>query len=125
MHHPLTLLLTLLSVAMTAAAQICLKIGVGNPQLQALLVERSLPAFLMQALISPWVIIGLLAYVLSTATWLVVLARADLSVAYPFVSLAFVATTLYGFCVLHEPIGPGRLSGIALVIGGVLLMSRS
>jgi drug/metabolite transporter (DMT)-like permease len=125
MHDPLTLTLTLLSVALTAAAQICLKVGVGHPGLQALLADKAWPEFLAQALISPWVLFGLFGYVVSTGTWLLVLARADLSAAYPFVSLAFVATSLYGYWALHEPIGAARLSGIALIVGGVLLVARS
>lgn len=125
MHDPVTLTLTLLSVALTAVAQICLKVGVGNPALQILLAEKAWPAFIGQAVVSPWVLLGLGGYVVSTATWLLVLARADLSAAYPFVSLAFVATTLYGYLALHEPVGAARLSGIMLIIGGVLLVARS
>lgn len=125
MHDPVTLTLTLLSVALTALAQICLKVGVGNPELQILLAEKAWPAFITHALLSPWVLFGLGGYVVSTATWLIVLARADLSAAYPFVSLAFVATSLYGYLALHEPIGTARLSGIVLIVGGVLLLARS
>ncbi len=125
MHDPVTLTLTLLSVALTALAQICLKVGVGNPELQILLAEKAWPAFVAHALLSPWVLFGLVGYVVSTATWLIVLARADLSAAYPFVSLAFVATSLYGYLALHEPIGTARLSGIVLIVGGVLLLARS
>jgi drug/metabolite transporter (DMT)-like permease len=125
MHDPVTLTLTLLSVALTALAQICLKVGVGDPELQMLLAEKAWPAFMAQAVISPWVLLGLFGYVVSTVTWLLVLARADLSAAYPFVSLAFVATSLYGYLALHEPLGAARLSGIALIVGGVLLVARS
>lgn len=125
MHDPLTLTLTLLSVVLTAAAQICLKVGVGHPVLQLLLADRAWSTFLTHAVLSPWVLLGLLGYVVSTGTWLLVLARADLSAAYPFVSLAFVATSLYGYWALHEPMSPARLSGIVLIVGGMLLVARS
>jgi drug/metabolite transporter (DMT)-like permease len=125
MRDPFTLSLTLLSVALTAFAQICLKIGVGDERLQALLAQRAWLEFLPTVLLKPWVMAGLAGYVLSTASWLVVLARAELSVAYPFVSLAFVATTLFGYWALHEAVGPARLCGIALIVAGVTIVARS
>jgi multidrug transporter EmrE-like cation transporter len=125
MRSAVTVFLALACVLLTAAAQIVLKIGVSNPQLQSLLADGRLRAFLLHASFTPLVFLGVLIYVVSTVIWLLVLARADLSYAYPFVSLGFVATALYGFCVLHEPIGAGRLGGIALIVCGVLLIARS
>jgi multidrug transporter EmrE-like cation transporter len=125
MHDPFTLALALISVALTAIAQICLKEGVNDGQLQALLADRAWFVFIPNALSSPWVLAGLTGYVLSTVTWLMVLARAELSVAYPFVSLAFVATSVYGYWALHEPVGVARVCGIALIVSGVLLVARS
>jgi drug/metabolite transporter (DMT)-like permease len=125
MQDPFTLSLTLVSVGLTAAAQILLKTGVADARLHALLANRQWPAFIAEALLSPWVLAGLIGYVLSTVTWLLVLARADLSAAYPFVSLAFVATCFYGYYALNEPVGPARVGGIALIVGGVLLVARS
>jgi drug/metabolite transporter (DMT)-like permease len=125
MHSPLILLLVLLSVSLTAAAQIFLKVGVSSAEMQTALGSGLLRNFLLRASHSPWVLLGLTSYALSCVTWLIVLARAELSFAYPFVSLAMIATTLYGFWALQEPIGPERLSGIALIVGGVLLVARS
>ena len=125
MHDPLTLSLALISVGLTAIAQICLKQGVTDGQLQILLAERAWATFIPQALMSPWVLAGLTGYVLSTVTWLVVLARAELSVAYPFVSLAFVVTSVYGYWALHESVGPVRVCGIAMIVAGVALVARS
>lgn len=125
MRNAVTLFLTLTCVLMTAAAQIALKAGVSHPQLQTLLASGRLRDFMVQAPFSPLVLLGLGLYVLSTIVWLLVLARADLSYAYPFVSLGFVATALYAFYALHEPLGLTRVSGIALIVGGVVLIARS
>lgn len=118
-------LLALLCILMTTAAQIALKVGVASPQLQSWLTNGRWPDFLFHALWSPLVMIGLALYAVGTLLWLLVLARADLSYAYPFVSLGFVMTTLYAFYVLHEPLGMARLSGIALIVGGVALIASS
>lgn len=125
MHSAPILILTLLSVALGAAAQIALKEGVSSPQLQAVLASGRLPSFLLEAAQAPWVLVGLVMYALSAVSWLLVLARADLSFAYPFVSLAFVLTAIYGFWVLNEPMGLARISGVGLIVGGVLLVARS
>lgn len=119
------LALTLLSVGLSAAAQIALKVGVSDAQLQALLASGRLSSFIWHAALTPWVVGGILMYVLSAVTWLFVLARADLSFAYPFVSLAFVVTAMYGAWALHEPVGLARMGGVGLIVGGVLLMARS
>ena len=119
------LFLTLMSVALTAGAQIALKVGVSRPNLQALLADGHYTHFFAAAALTPYVIAGVLMYVVSAASWLLVLARADLSFAYPFVSLAFIATAMYGFWVLHEPMGLARVGGIGLIVGGVLLVARS
>lgn len=120
-----TLSLTLLCVFMTTAAQISLKAGVSGPHLQSVLANGGWKDFLIQAPLNPWVLVGMVVYVLSAVMWLIVLARADLSFAYPFVSLGFVVTALYAFYVLHEPLGVLRVSGIALVVGGVALIAAS
>ena len=120
-----TWVLALLSVCLTAAAQILLKAGVATADLQATLTSGSVRNFLLQAPLSPCVLLGLTAYILSAMIWLIVLARADLSFAYPFVGLSMIATTSYGFWVLQEPVGPARLTGIALIVVGVVLVARS
>lgn len=125
MHGAPILVLTLLSVVLSAGAQIALKVGVSSPQLQAAVAAGRLPVFMLEAAQTPWVLAGLLMYVLSAGAWLLVLARADLSFAYPFVSLAFVLTAIYGFWVLNEPMDLARISGIGLIVGGVLLVARS
>jgi drug/metabolite transporter (DMT)-like permease len=119
------LALTLLSVALSAAAQIALKLGVSDAHLQGLLATGRYPSFLLHAVATPWVAAGVLMYVLSAVTWLFVLARTDLSFAYPFVSLAFVVTAVYGSWALNEPMGLARVGGVGLIVGGVLLVARS
>jgi multidrug transporter EmrE-like cation transporter len=120
-----TLGLVLLCVFLTASAQIALKLGVSGGALQSLAGSNNSPLFLARALLSPQVIVGLALYAISTVLWLLVLAKTDVSYAYPFVSLGFVLTSLYAYFALHEPMVPARLGGIALITAGVLLVARS
>jgi len=68
---------------------------------------------------------GLATFVLSAAVWLVVLSRASLSFAYPFASLTYVLILVFDRFVLHEPISGLRYAGVALIIAGLLLISRT
>ena len=63
--------------------------------------------------------------VLSAAIWLVVLSRVSLSFAYPFVSLTYVIILVFDRLVLHESVSGVRWVGVALIMAGILLISRT
>ena len=93
--------------------------------MQSLLASSDTSTFLMRAVFAPLVLVGLGLYVASTVIWLLVLARMDVSYAYPFVSLGFAFTALYGYFALHEPMAPARVTGIALIVAGVCFVANS
>jgi len=68
---------------------------------------------------------GLALFVLSASVWLIVLSRTSLSFAYPFASLTYVLILLFDRFVLKEPISGLRYGGVALIIGGLVLISRT
>jgi len=121
--NALTVGLMLLSIGLSTAAQILLKLGMNQ--------VRTAPAadgpvgFAMAAAFSPGVIGGLTAYGLSAVVWLLVLARVDVSKAYPCVALGFAATVLAGHLLLGEPVSLMRIAGVAVIMGGVLIVALS
>lgn len=66
----------------------------------------------------PVVWLGLFAYALSSALWLVVLSRVELSVAYPLGSLSYVIV-VFASLAMGERVGALRWLGVALIVGGV------
>jgi drug/metabolite transporter (DMT)-like permease len=68
---------------------------------------------------------GLATFVVSAAVWLLVLSRVSLSFAYPFASLTYVIILLFDGLILHEPVSGLRWGGVALIIAGILLVSRT
>jgi drug/metabolite transporter (DMT)-like permease len=58
-----------------------------------------------------------------TVLWVWVLTFTPLSRAYPFVALAFAITPLIGGLVFGEPIALRLILGIALILGGLLLVA--
>jgi drug/metabolite transporter (DMT)-like permease len=118
--------LALLCVLLSSAAQISLKKGVSSAPVQALLKQgAAAPEFILRAVFSPLVVVGLGLYVLSTLLWLMVLAKADVSYAYPFVSLGFLVIALYAHYSMAEPLSALKMSGIVLIMTGVVCVARS
>jgi multidrug transporter EmrE-like cation transporter len=112
----------LATVALSAVAQIALKAGVTSAR--AAQAPESVQ-FLLAAAQSPLVWLGLTIYGISVIAWLWVLARVDVSVAYPFVGMSFVLTSAMGWLLFHENVGPLRIAGILLVVAGCVLIARS
>ncbi|MBE0596598.1 MAG: EamA family transporter [Desulfuromonadales bacterium] len=118
------LALILVSVSLSALAQIALKSGMASGRVQEALSAHPVRAALAVAG-TPQVVFGLLLYALGAVLWLLVLARIDVSLAYPFVGLGFVLTMVLGFTLLGEPVGSARLTGTLLVTAGVFLVART
>lgn len=118
-----TLALILVSVTLSACAQVLFKFGV--TPVPGPVVNPSLIGGVITTLLRPGVLGGLTLYGFGTVVWLRVLAQTELSQAYPFVGLGFVMTAGLGYLVFDETLGPTRLIGIALVIAGVILVGRS
>lgn len=120
-----TLALILVSVTLSACAQVLFKLGVAPVPGQAVTGSSSLAGAVIATLLRPGVLGGLALYGIGTVIWLHALAQTELSQAYPFVGLGFVMTAALGYLVFNEALGPSRLVGIALVIAGVVLVGRS
>jgi multidrug transporter EmrE-like cation transporter len=123
----LTIILFIVSsVSLSAFAQIVLKMGMSSSKIQNdLLLAGSLFEKLFIALTNVYVVAGISMYILSMILWLVVLAKIDVSVAYPFVGLGFIITMVLGFLVLNEQITTMRVFGTVLVVCGVLMVSST
>ena len=125
--------LILVSVALSSAAQITLKHGMNQvvDRLDRLnSASSSNQTFtwnarsVKAAAVTPAVWIGLGLFGLAAVVWLSVLSRAALSFAYPFAALTYVVIVLYD-ALRNEPTGPLRWGGVALIMAGIILVSRT
>ena len=114
----------LISVLGGAFGQILLKKGMSTMGPLTLSVE-SVPNIIIKIATNPFVMVGLIIYVLSTFFWLTALSRVDLSYAYPFASLSYVVMLLASWLLFHENITPLRLIGTFVIAAGVYLIARS
>jgi glycosyltransferase involved in cell wall biosynthesis/multidrug transporter EmrE-like cation transporter len=119
--------LILVSVALAAVAQLTLKHGMNQVTNHGeVALDLGHPADTLRRVatnLSVWA--GLATFVLSAAVWLIVLSKASLSFAYPFASLTYVLILVFDRFVLREPISGMRYAGVALIIAGLLLISRT
>ncbi len=114
--------LILLSVGLSAIAQMLLKIGVDRSGAAS---QGESASGLFTMLMSPMVIGGLGLYGIGAMVWLFVLGKAPLSLAYPFVGIGFILTAALGMFVLDEGMSTGRIAGTLLIALGCVLVARS
>jgi multidrug transporter EmrE-like cation transporter len=116
--------LILLGVLLNAAAQLSLKQGMRTIGHFAFSLENILPIG-TKVLINPFVLTGLLCYVISVIVWLMALSRVEVSYAYPLLSVGYIVTAFAGQFFFQEALGPVRWAGIMVICLGVFLVTRS
>lgn len=114
----------LFTVLTNAAAQLLLKQGMlslGPLSFSAdTMIQR-----IFQIVFNPWVFFGLATFVISMASHLYVLSKVDLSFAYPFLSLAYVAVAVLAWLLFKEELGAMKIAGIAFICVGTVLIAQS
>lgn len=113
------------SVALSAIAQLFLKLGMSSMAVQQALSQGRFLQTAWVVATNFLIVAGLTLYTLGAVLWLLVLARVDLSYAYPFVGIGFILTMILGWLLLNESLGGARLAGTLLVVAGVWLVSSS
>ncbi len=116
--------LILFTVLTNAVAQILLKRGMLS--LGPLDFSASSPLVtIFRVVFQPFVFGGLCVFVISMASHLYVLSKAELSFAYPFLSLAYVVVLAFAWFAFDEQVGLLRIAGVALICLGTVLVARS
>lgn len=113
----------LISVFMGALGQTVLKLGankLGNISLSLKTIIRD--AF--RILIIPEILIGLVFFGVSFLLWVKVLAKSDLSYAYPMVSLGYILVVFLSRFLFNEPFSTNKIIGIGMIIAGVFVLNK-
>lgn len=118
------ILLILCSVLLSSIAQIVLKTGMSNPSVLSTVQAGPSLDMLTAICTNLFVIGGLTLYFASAAVWLLVLARVDVSFAYPFVGLGFVVTMLLAFFINGEVLSTAKVVGTLCIALGVAIMAQ-
>lgn len=73
----------------------------------------------------PAILGGLVCYAISVLVWIVALSRAEVSIAYPMLSIGYVVNALLAWWLFGEHVGVQRWLGIGIIVIGVVLVARS
>ena len=117
-----TIGLALLSVSLGSVGQFLLKVGV-NSLGGFRLSGRQFVKTIIGTLAEPHIFFGIILFATSMVVWLMVISDAELSRAYPMVSISYVFVALLSHFILGEPMSLLRVSGIAVILLGVILIN--
>jgi multidrug transporter EmrE-like cation transporter len=111
-------------VVLSVVAQFLIKAGMASPAVIAALGQSAPLRTVVTVLQSPPVLLGLLFYTLGAVVWLGVLARWDVSKAYPLEGLGFALAVVLGF-MMGEQVTLLRAFGVMMICVGVVAVGAS
>lgn len=118
------LALVLTGVLLNAVAQLLLKAGAGALADVELRVGNA-ALIAGRLVLNPPIIAGLFCYAISVVVWILALARVEVSVAYPMLSVGYVLNALAAWWLFGENLSATRIAGIGIILIGVWLVARS
>lgn len=118
------LALVLTGVLLNAVAQLLLKAGSGALTGIELRAANAL-VIAGRLVLNPPIIAGLVCYAISVVVWILALARVEVSVAYPMLSVGYVVNALAAWWLFGENLSAARIAGIGIILIGVWLVARS
>ncbi len=111
-------------VMLNATAQILMKAGTNAVGHFEFSMDNILPIGLKLA--TEWhIIAALFCYAVSVVVWILALSRVPVSIAFPMLSMAYVVNALAAWYFLGEAFNPMKLAGMAIIILGVIIISRA
>jgi drug/metabolite transporter (DMT)-like permease len=116
-----SLFLIVLTVIINTTGQFMVKTGVNQVGAVSLLDVHAI----IRALTSWLVLGGFVVYFISALIWISILSKAELSWAFPMLSLSYVLTAVLSPVLLHESFSAQRLVGTLVICFGVFLLYRT
>jgi multidrug transporter EmrE-like cation transporter len=109
-----------MTVVMDTIGQLCWKFSAGQVP-DTIGLWQSFVSILHEPLFH----VALLVYFLQFFNWMIVLGHADLSYAQPITALSYVTVSGASMMIFHEHLSPLRVLGLAMILVGVWVISRT
>ena len=117
------IILILMSVILVDVGQLLLKKGMN--EIGSLDFSISLFSMFFNIFTNPFVFIGIILFVLSSVTWLLALSKANLSYAFPILSLGYVVVSVLSWYFFGESLSFLRVLGLGVIVLGVFMLSKT
>jgi undecaprenyl phosphate-alpha-L-ara4N flippase subunit ArnE len=108
------------TVLCDVGGQVCFKLGVGHETEP--MPMQGVPSFLTGLIASPWIVAGVLIYVVEFTLWFAALSMTKLSTAFPFMALSYCGVVVASRFVLGERVSRRRWLATFAVAFGVALV---
>jgi multidrug transporter EmrE-like cation transporter len=119
-----SLLMIVISLACSLGGQLVLKAGASSTGSFAPVGAGPITVLLASAR-SPLIWIGLILSGASAFTWIIVLTKVDLSLAYPLGAINYALAVVLSRFILAEPVPPLRWLAILVICTGIVMLARS
>ncbi len=122
--NTISFILILTGVLLNAVAQLLLKAGTNAVGHFEFHLNNILPIG-MKLAFQPFIMGGMACYAISLVVWIMALSRVPVSIAYPMLSIGYVINAFVAWQWLGEALTTQKLLGIAVIVIGVILVTRS
>ena len=116
--------LIIVSDVLNCIAQVFMKKGLISTKAD-LIALKHLSELILRGSCSPILWLGIFIYIANFFIWIIILSRADLSIAIPLGSLTYALIPLLSVVFLNEKVSLIRWLGVLFIIAGVCIISRS
>jgi drug/metabolite transporter (DMT)-like permease len=116
----ITLGFLLLNIGLVSAAQILLKFG--TEKFGSIVGNNNTLVALIKIATNPYILAGTSCYVLSLVLWIYILTRAQISVAYPVMSLSYITVMGLSIMFFKEAINLTQWTGALFIVIGTSLI---
>jgi drug/metabolite transporter (DMT)-like permease len=80
--------------------------------------------FLLHCFANPWILSGFVAAFFASLTWMAAMTHFELSFAYPFTILSFVAIQAFSILFFGEMLTISKIAGTLLIAAGIFALTR-
>ncbi len=117
-----TFVVLLIAISLSVTGETLLKKGVNSLDGLEFAPATLIPTF-VRIFTNPLVFIGFVFIFGGSLFWLAVLSKWDLSLAYPLLSISYIASLFIGALFLGEAVTLVRIVGVVVVVVGVVLIT--